>query len=60
MEKKWKLEKFWDYFEQQQVNSTFNNWQMQSAPVGFATTNNLIEQYNSIIKKLIYNYLFHY
>ena len=41
--KKWKLEKFCEYFEKQWVNSTFNNWQLYSTPVGFATTNNPIE-----------------
>ena len=54
IKEKWiklKLEKFIVYFEKQWINSPFKNWQLFSTPVGFATANNPVEQYNCIIKK---------
>ena len=55
--KSWKLTKFSAYFLKQWVNSPFKNWQLYSTPVGYATTNNPIEQYNAIIKKFFTNRL---
>jgi hypothetical protein len=49
--KSWKLKKFTSYFLKQWVLSPFKNWQLYSTPIGYATTNNPIEQYNAIIKK---------
>jgi len=55
--KSWKLTKFSAYFLKQWVFSPFKNWQLYSTPVGYATTNNPIEQYNAIIKKFFTNRL---
>jgi hypothetical protein len=55
--KSWKLVKFASYFMKQWVLSPFKNWQLYSTPLGYATTNNPIEQYNAIIKRFFTNRL---